>query len=246
MKLVYSLGQGGWGRRKVDSIVFYRDYLVRAEGEVRIDWGRLGLAPPEALVATGYGKNLLKAYFPTITEIRAHFLGARCVTGLDHFILLEMGGQDTKILYIRAGRVFDFLTNDRCAAGTGRYLENMARFLKMPLTEFAGCWQDPVEISQTCAIFGETELVGYLLEGVEPARIAAGVNASVARRALAMVRRYRCPVLVFVGGVAKNRAVVKLLRDQGDFQVRVPPYPQFNGALGCALEAGRVLARETP
>jgi predicted CoA-substrate-specific enzyme activase len=157
-----------------------------------------------------------------------------------------MGGQDTKILYIRAGRVFDFLTNDRCAAGTGRYLENMARFLKMPLTEFAGCWQDPVEISQTCAIFGETELVGYLLEGVEPARIAAGVNASVARRALAMVRRYRCPVLVFVGGVAKNRAVVKLLGDQGDFQVRVPPYPQFNGALGCALEAGRGLARETP
>jgi len=246
VKLVYSPGQGGWRRRKVDSIIFYRDYLVRAQGEVRIDWGRLGLAPPAALVATGYGKNLLKAYFPTITEIRAHFLGARHLTGLEHFILLEMGGQDTKVLYVRNGRVFDFLTNDRCAAGTGRYLENMARFLKLPLTEFAGCWQDPVEISQTCAIFGETELVGYLLEGVEPARIAAGVNASVARRAYAMLRRYRCPVLVFVGGVAKNRAVAKLLRDQGDYQVKVPPYPQFNGALGCALEAGRVLARETP
>jgi predicted CoA-substrate-specific enzyme activase len=230
----------------LDSIVFYRDYLVRRNGEVLIDWGRLGLAPPEALVATGYGKNLLKAHFPTITEIRAHFLGARFVTGLEHFILLEMGGQDTKALYIREGRVFDFLTNDRCAAGTGRYLENMARFLKMPLTEFAGQWQDPVDISQTCAIFGETELVGHLLEGVEPARIAAGVNASVARRALAMVRRYRCPTLVFVGGVAKNRAVVKLLGEQGDFQVRVPAYPQFNGALGCALEAARVLARERP
>ena len=117
----------------------------------------------------------------------------------------------------------------------------------MPLTEFAGCWQDPVDISQTCAIFGETELVGYLLEGVEPARIAAGVNASVARRALAMLRRYRCPTLVFVGGVAKNRAVVKFLENLenlGDLQVVVPPYPQFNGALGCALEAGRVLARD--
>jgi len=249
VKLVYDRGRGGWGRRKLDSIVFYRDYLVRVKGEVRIDWGRLGLAPPEALVATGYGKSLLKAHFPTITEIRAHFLGARFVTGLDHFILLEMGGQDTKVLYIREGRVFDFLTNDRCAAGTGRYLENMARFLKMPLTEFAGCWQDPADISQTCAIFGETELVGHLLEGVEPARIAAGVNASVARRALAMLRRYRCPTLVFVGGVAKNRAVVKFLENLenlGDFQVRVPPYPQFNGALGCALEAGRVLARDRP
>ena len=174
VKLVLLPGRGGWGRPSWTASIFYRDYLVRVEGEVRIDWERLGLAPPEALVATGYGKDLLKAHFPTITEIRAHFLGARYVTGLDHFILLEMGGQDTKVLYIREGRVFDFLTNDRCAAGTGRYLENMARFLKMPLTEFAGYWQDPVDISQTCAIFGETELVGHLLEGVEPARIAAG------------------------------------------------------------------------
>ena len=149
-------------------------------------------------MVTGYGKNLLKIS-------RHHrnpgpFPGGPARTGLDHFILLEVGGQDTKVLYVKDGRVFDFLTNDRCAAGTGRYLENMARFLKMPLTQFAGAWQDPVEISQTCAIFGESELVGHLLEGVDPERIAAGVNASVARRALAMVRRYRCPTLVCVGG----------------------------------------------
>jgi predicted CoA-substrate-specific enzyme activase len=244
VKLVYPRGERGFGHRKLDSITFYRDYLVRGQGQVRIDWGRLGLSPPASLVATGYGKNLLKAHFPTITEIRAHFLGARFLTALDHFILLEMGGQDTKVLYIRDGRVFDFLTNDRCAAGTGRYLENMARFLKMPLMEFAGCWQEPADISQTCAIFGETELVGHLLEGVEPSRIAAGVNASVARRALAMVRRYRCPTLVFVGGVARNRAVVRILSDLGDFRVVVPPHPQFNGALGCALEAARAPLRE--
>jgi predicted CoA-substrate-specific enzyme activase len=246
VKLVYPRGRGGWMRRKLDTTVFYRDYLVRLEGQVQIDWGRLGLVPPAALVATGYGKNLLKAHFPTITEIRAHFLGAVSLVDLDHFILLEMGGQDTKVLYIREGRVFDFLTNDRCAAGTGRYLENMARFLQMPLAQFAGCWQDPVDISQTCAIFGETELVGHLLEGVDPARIAAGVNASVARRALAMVRRYRCPDLVFVGGVAKNRAVVRLLQDLSDYQVRVPAHPQFIGALGCALEAGRSPSPEKP
>jgi hypothetical protein len=166
VKLVYPRGRGAFGRRKLDSIIFYRDYLVRVQGRLGIDWDRWGLGPPEALVATGYGKNLLQAHFPTITEIRAHFRGARSVTGLDHFILLEMGGQDTKVLYIREGKVFDFLTNDRCAAGTGRYLENMARFLKMPLAEFSGYWRDPVDISQTCAIFGETELVGHLLEGV--------------------------------------------------------------------------------
>jgi predicted CoA-substrate-specific enzyme activase len=243
VKLVYRQ-KGGWGRKKLDSLTFFRDYLPRHEGRLAVDWERLGLAPPGALVVTGYGKNLLKEHFPTITEIRAHFLGARQATGLDHFILLEVGGQDSKVLYVQNGRVFDFLTNDRCAAGTGRYLENMARFLKMPLPKFAGAWEEPVDISHTCAIFGESELIGHLLEGTPPEHIAAGVNASVARRALLMVRRYPCPTLVFVGGVARNRGVVQILRGQSDYRVIVPRFPQFNGALGCCLEAGRLLARE--
>ncbi len=246
LKLVYAQAGKGLLRRKLDSLTFYRNYLRRYQGRLFIDWPRLGLAPPMALVATGYGKNLLKEHFPTITEIRAHFLGARQQTGLDHFVLLEMGGQDTKVLYIKAGRVFDFLTNDRCASGTGRYLENMARFLQMPLRAFAAAADSPIDISQTCAIFGESELVGHLLGGVDPARIAAGVNASVARRALAMVRRYPCATLVFAGGVAKNRAVVRLLHDLSPFQVKVAPHPQFTGALGCCLEACRELARRQP
>ncbi len=236
VKLVYRKAGGGFGRRKLDSLVFHRDYLVKAAGRLDLDWPRLGLAQPRALVVTGYGKHLLKDHFPAITEIRAAFLGARQQTGLAHFLLLEVGGQDTKVLYVKNGRVFDFLTNDRCAAGTGRYLENMARFLKMPLRQFAGCFKEPADISQTCAIFGESELIGHLLEGVDLGRIAAGVNASVARRALALVRRYPCRTLVFVGGVAQNRAVVQLLQT-GDFRVVVPPFPQFNGALGCCLEA---------
>ena len=244
VKLVYWREKGGWGRKKLDTLTFFRDYLERGEGRLVVDWPRLGLAPPQALVVTGYGKDLLKEHFPAITEIRAHFLGARFATGLDHFILLEAGGQDTKVLYIKDGRVFDFLTNDRCAAGTGRYLENMARFLKMPLKEFAGTWEEPVDISHTCAIFGESELIGYLLEGTPPGRIAAGVNASVARRVLLMVRRYPCQTLVFAGGVAKNKAVVQLLRQQEDYQVVVPAYPQFTGALGCCLEAGNRLLQE--
>ena len=157
-----------------------------------------------------------------------------------------MGGQDSKVLYVKDGRVFDFLTNDRCAAGTGRYLENMARFLKMSLPEFARAWREPVDISHTCAIFGESELIGRLLEGDPPARIAAGVNASVARRALLMVRRYPCRTLVFVGGVARNQAVVRLLQAGGDYQLLTPPFPQFNGALGCCLEARKTLLQGTP
>ena len=240
VKLVY-WGGDRFTRRRLDSLDFYRDILEKEQGRLRIDWERLGLDPPRALVVTGYGKNLLKDLVPTITEIRAIFLGARFVTGWDHFILLEMGGQDTKVLHVREGRVFDFVTNDRCAAGTGRYLENMARFLKMPLRNFSGCWQEPVTISQTCAIFGESELISHLLEGVPPARLAAGVNASVSRRALTMMHRYACPRLVFVGGVARNRAVVHFLREGSACQVRVPPHPQFTGALGCCLEALKLI-----
>lgn len=240
VKLMY-WGEGRFTRRRVDSLDFYRDILEKEQGHLQIDWERLGLKPPQALVVTGYGKNLLKNLVPTITEIRAIFLGARFITGWDHFILLEMGGQDTKVLQVREGRVFDFVTNDRCAAGTGRYLENMARFLKMPLRDFSGCWQEPVAISQTCAIFGESELISHLLEGVSPARLAAGVNASVSRRALTMMHRYSCPRLVFVGGVARNRAVVHFLREGSACEVRVPPHPQFTGALGCCLEALKLI-----
>ncbi len=245
VKMVYQK-EKGWGRKKLDSLTFFRDYLQRQAGRLTVDWERLGLPPPGALVVTGYGKNLLKEHFPTITEIRAHFLGACRTTNLTHFILLEVGGQDTKVLYVKGARVFDFLTNDRCAAGTGRYLENMARFLKMPLPEFAAAWQEPAEISHTCAIFGESELIGLLLEGTPPVCIAAGVNASVARRALLLVRRYPCRDLVFVGGVARNQGVVQTLRQQGDYRVIVPSFPQFNGALGCCLEARRLLPREEP
>ncbi|MBW1917892.1 MAG: 2-hydroxyglutaryl-CoA dehydratase [Deltaproteobacteria bacterium] len=230
-------------KRKLDTLTFYRDYFRRTPEQVEIDWPRLGLEPPACLVATGYGKHLLQAYLPTITEIRAHFLGARKQTGRNDFILLEIGGQDTKVLYVKEGRVFDFLSNDRCAAGTGRYLENMARFLKMSWQEFTSYSQEPVTISNTCAIFGETELIGHLLDGVPLPRIAAGVNDSVARRALAMLRRYPCRTLVFVGGVARNHAVVNCLRQRGDYQVIIPPDPQFNGALGCCLEARKSMER---
>jgi predicted CoA-substrate-specific enzyme activase len=245
VKLVSCKG-GQFTRRRLDSLDFYRDYLGRDQGRLQIDWERLGFSPPGAVVVTGYGKNLLRELVPTITEIRAIFLGARFLTGWDHFILLEIGGQDTKVLYIQDGRVFDFVTNDRCAAGTGRYLENMSRFLKMPLRDFSGCWQEPIPISQTCAIFGESELIGHLLEGVPLASLAAGVNASVSRRALAMMHRYACPRLVFVGGVARNRAVVHFLRENGDYQVRVPPHPQFTGALGCCLEALKLIETRSP
>ncbi len=243
VKLAFTYDFNHFGYKKLDTLIFYRDYFRKTAETVEFDWSRLGLKAPARLVVTGYGKHLFKNMLPTITEIRAHFLGACFQTGLDHFILLEIGGQDTKALYIKEGRVFDFLTNDKCAAGTGRYLENMARFLKMPWRQFTTCSRDPVPISNTCAIFGETELISHLLDGAPMARIAAGVNDSVARRALQMVKRFPCHTLVFVGGVARNRAAVECLRRSGRYDVIVPPEPQFNGAIGCCLEVN--VASET-
>jgi predicted CoA-substrate-specific enzyme activase len=237
VKMAYTRDFVDFGFNKLDTLVFYRDYFHKTAATVEVDWSRLGLELPTRLLVTGYGKHLFKHLLPSITEIRAHYLGACFQTRLDHFILLEVGGQDTKALYVKEGRVFDFLTNDKCAAGTGRYLENMARFLKMPWRRFTACSQEPVAISNTCAIFGESELISHLLNGVPVDRIAAGVNDSVARRALHMIKRFPCRSLVFVGGVARNRAVADCLRRSGRYDILIPPEPQYNGAIGCCVEA---------
>jgi activator of 2-hydroxyglutaryl-CoA dehydratase len=139
---------------------------------------------------------------------------------------------------VENGRVLDFATNDRCAAGTGRYLENMARLLGVELAELAGARQDPVEISNTCATFGETEILARLLEGAPLSSILAGVNLSVARRVAQMVRRHRPRRLVFCGGVALNAAVREFTEQCVGCPVLVPAEPQLNGALGCCLEIG--------
>ncbi len=213
-------------------------FLRKAMDDGGLDLSHLGL-PSRALattpVLTGYGRQSLTRV-RTITEIRAHFKGAVQQTGLDSFTLVEIGGQDTKVIQVQGGRVFDFQTNDKCAAGTGRYLENMAALLGVGLEVLAGSFSEPTRINNTCAIFGESEIIGQVVEGMEITRIMAGINDSVARRVAQMVRRYKPERIVFCGGVALNRGVVERLRQRLDSEIIIPPEPQFNGALGCALE----------
>jgi predicted CoA-substrate-specific enzyme activase len=225
-------GAGGiMQSRLLDAVPF----VLSARHNGSLDPSALDLDPAWPLAFTGYGRTAILGA-PGISEIRAHFRGALLQTGLRDFTLVELGGQDSKVIQVEGGRVMDFVTNDRCAAGTGRYLENMAHLLNVGLDELAGAAEEPVEINNTCATFGETEILARLLEGVPLTSIMAGVNLSVARRVAQMVRRYRPKVLVFCGGVALNRSVVELCRRVLGCQVLVPPEPQLNGALGCCLE----------
>jgi predicted CoA-substrate-specific enzyme activase len=196
----------------------------------------LGLPPEKPLVLTGYGKHLLGKKIKTISEIRAHFRGACFQTGFDEFIMVELGGQDSKVICVQGKKVLDFQTNDKCAAGTGRYLENMARLLNLTVRQLSRAFQDPIQINNTCAIFGESEIIGYLMEKVPIKKISAGINDSIARQIIRMIRPYPNLPLVLCGGVALNQGVVKLLAQRYGQPIIIPQDPQFNGALGCCLE----------
>ncbi|MFH0787204.1 MAG: acyl-CoA dehydratase activase [Pseudomonadota bacterium] len=223
---------------RLDTVQFLTHRLRTARGGGRhsLALADLGLKPEKSLVVTGYGKHLMGKKIKAITEIRAHFRGACFQTGLEEFILVEMGGQDSKVLLVQGKKVLDFQTNDKCAAGTGRYLENMARLLNRSVKKLSREVEDPVAINNTCAIFGETEILGYLMEQVPVKQICAGINDSIARQIIQMIRRYPPLPLVLCGGIALNKGVVTLLSRRSGRPVIVPKEPQFNGALGCCLE----------
>ena len=118
------------------------------------------------MVVTGYGKHLLGKKIKTITEIRAHFRGACFQTGLEGFYPGGIGRAGQQGLWVQEKKVMDFQTNDKCAAGTGRYLENMARLLNLTVKKLSLESEDPVTINNTCAIFGESEIIGFLMEQI--------------------------------------------------------------------------------
>ncbi len=218
-----------------DTIEFYRNHSRRVEGKLTVDLAELGIPETESLVSTGYGRNALDlAGAKVIPEIKAHLLGALFQTGLKDFTLLDLGGQDSKIIKVQRGRMVDFLTNDKCAASTGRYLENMANVLGVSLEELGRYWQEPVELNSTCAVFGESELIGKIVDGCPTANLAAGVNYTIFRRIQPMLRQLMSPVVVFTGGVAGSLALRQIIENETGAEVVVPEHPQHNGAIGAA------------
>jgi len=192
----------------------------------------------EAVVATGYGRNTVEFADKAITEITCHGAGAHFIDPEVRFII-DVGGQDSKVIRINeAGKVLDFAMNDKCAAGTGRFLEVMARALEVNLDEFGEIFkkaQNPAKISSICTVFAESEVISLISKGESRENIIAGIHESVASRISAMARRVGIvePVMM-TGGVAKNEGAVRALENKAGVSIRVSEYAQVNGALGAA------------
>lgn len=228
-----------------DTIPFYKQYGRVRDGRLSFDFDALGLLSPQEreatpLVVTGYGRNTLALEGARVVpEIQAHVAGARFQTGLDTFTLLDLGGQDSKVARLEHGILIDFVMNDKCAASSGRYLENMAKVLDIPLAELSRHHRDPVPLDATCGIFGESELIGKIIEGHSLERLCAGVNGTLLKRVAPMLRRFPSDTLVVTGGVAQNQAFIVLLQEATGADIIVPERPQHNGAIGCAILAGK-------
>jgi predicted CoA-substrate-specific enzyme activase len=200
----------------------------------------------DAVATTGYGRRLAGFGDLVITEIKACALGAvhtGCPGGPIH-TLLDLGGQDTKVIALGdQGEVEDFAMNDKCAAGTGRFLEMLARKLEMDLPAFIeAALRSTVQIhmNSTCAVFAESEVVSLLARNVAKDDIAAAAHQAIADRIGSMVRRVgQREVIAFVGGGALNRALARTVEESLNKKVHIPDSPQTIVALGAAIAAFR-------
>ncbi|HUV87267.1 MAG TPA: acyl-CoA dehydratase activase [bacterium] len=192
------------------------------------------------VVGTGYGRARVPFADRAVTEIMCHARGAFEHVGAS-VTVVDVGGQDVKAIRVNdRGGVAEFAMNDRCAAGTGRFLEIMARALEMDLAELAGIdagRPDAAKVNNMCTVFAESEVVGLLHEGVEPAAIGAGILRAVAERVSSLASRLGGSRYVLSGGVALNRGFALALAVALRRDVDVLPDPQFVGALGAALLA---------
>lgn len=193
------------------------------------------------IIATGYGRKLVNHAARTITEITCHARGV-----YQEFMhggtLLDIGGQDSKVIRISPkGKVLDFVMNDKCAAGTGRFLENSARQLELSLDEMGKVGMETsleASISSTCTVFAESEIISLIAEGVAVPEILRGLHRSLVKRMTAMIHSvgFEAP-LMLSGGVVQNPLVAAMLAEELGEDVILPRHPQLMGALGAALIA---------
>ena len=192
-------------------------------------------------IVTGYGRKMYRDADTQITEISCHAKGTYFLFP-DVRTVIDIGGQDSKVIRVgEDGHAEDFVMNDKCAAGTGRFLEVMARVLGCDintLSEVAEKSESSVTISSTCTVFAESEVISQLSIGSKREDVALGAHISVAKRVSGQAKRVGVlPGVAMTGGVALNKNMVKVLGNEIGYPISVPESPQTIGALGAALYA---------
>ena len=218
----------GWsprdaGRQLINSLLDSSGY-----NEVEVD----------NITVTGYGRVAIQQYASSVTEIRCHARGvAEICPGVS--TIIDIGGQDSKVIHIdESGRVLDFAMNDKCAAGTGKFLQVMANALEIDVSELgeAEDLNTKVSINSMCTVFAESEIVGLFARGTPKGGIIAGLHQSVGKRVGSMAKRLGVKEQVaFTGGVAQNQGIRRALEQELGCRIIVPEVCQFTGALGAAL-----------
>jgi predicted CoA-substrate-specific enzyme activase len=193
------------------------------------------------IVTTGYGRRGTGLKADVLTEITCHARGAQFLNGNVRTVI-DIGGQDSKVIRIdKDGKVKDFAMNDKCAAGTGRFLEMMAQSLGLSIAEMSRggiAWRENIAISSMCSVFAQSEVVSLIAEGKELGDIIHGLDISIASKVIALAGKNRIErECMMTGGVANNMGVVRAMQEKLGFEVIVPPQPELCGALGAALSA---------
>jgi predicted CoA-substrate-specific enzyme activase len=246
------------GSRSIELVILNRDRIVH-QSKTPTTYDPLGQCQRliqgrnwSGIIATGYGRKLFAESFRqenvcTITEIQAYALGARFLHP-EAGTVLDIGGQDTKVISLsQMGKVVKFEMNDRCAAGTGKFLEFMATALQVPLESFGDYAlrsDRRIRINSMCTVFAESEATSLMARGERPQNIAMGLHLAIVQRTAAMLRRVGISApIVFGGGVAHNPCVVKLLEEELGQPVIIPDKPDMVGALGAALYGSNMASR---
>ena len=207
--------------------------------EIALADSRLPRNDVEFVTGTGYGRY--KVYFGqlAVTEISCHAKGANFLFPNTRLVV-DIGGQDTKAIKVSAtGEVVDFAMNDKCAAGTGRFLEVCANALGFDIGEIGALSlqaRHPVKVTSTCTVFAESEVTSHVARGKDPKDILAGLHASIVNRSMSLMQRVGVePEVTFTGGVSRNEGMVRAMNARIGTTVNVSPLSQYIGALGAAL-----------
>ena len=226
------------GVKNIEAIALVKKNVLETSGVMEQDI--------KSIISTGYGRARVPGRDGAITEITCHAKGIiSMIPGTR--ILIDIGGQDSKAIFLdKNGKVVDFAMNDKCAAGTGRFLEAMARALEVEVDELGNLDHDATSdlvLSSMCTVFAESEVVSLIANGTDQKEIARGLNRSIASRTFSLVKRVAKDFdgldISMSGGVAKNRGVVTAItKSLGIQKLNIPDKPDIIGALGAAIIAG--------